>query len=110
MKLFYKDKIKRIMKLPSPTLNYWQVKEIRKFIATFKKDSIIFNLGSGEICLSNAIINLDIKQYPCVDVVGDILSLPIKDRIVDGVIITGVLEHIKDYLITSGFTFIGRKR
>ncbi|MCX7927267.1 MAG: class I SAM-dependent methyltransferase [Candidatus Omnitrophica bacterium] len=56
----------------------------------------ILNIGSKNCSYSPNVINLDIAKLPNVDIVADAHFLPFRESSFDGVIITAVLEIVKD--------------
>lgn len=54
------------------------------------------NLGSGHSRISKNVINVDLFDYPNVDLVCDISILPFKDESIDLIISIAVLEHVPD--------------
>jgi len=69
---------------------------IARFIDTIREerpDALILNVGSGSTAFPGT-VSLDVDQFDHVQVVGDALSLPVLDGVLDGVITQGVLEHV----------------
>jgi SAM-dependent methyltransferase len=67
------------------------------FVESFPDDAVILNVGSGGRKYGrDSIINIDIEPGPLVDVVGVAEELPIRDGVVDGVVLQAVLEHVAD--------------
>ena len=63
----------------------------------FLMRGIVLDIGGGRgRDLGEEYINLDIRKVEGVDIVADAHHLPLKDEIVDTVISTGVVEHLKD--------------
>jgi SAM-dependent methyltransferase len=54
------------------------------------------NIGSGSRRFGFKTFNLDIFFGEEIDVQCDLLSLPIKDEVIDAIVCTGVLEHVSD--------------
>jgi SAM-dependent methyltransferase len=54
------------------------------------------NLGSGPRTVDEDVLNVDLTEYPSVDVVADLTKLPFADGELDGALSTEVLEHIED--------------
>jgi len=59
------------------------------------KEAHILNVGSGSTRLRENIVNLDIENFPNVDVVADAHSLPFEDGEFDCVYCNAVLEHLE---------------
>lgn len=82
-----------LIEVLSPVMNNYSVKD---FLATFRTEAIIFNLGSGVSDWGDKVINVDLSPYPSVDVVGNLECLPIRSNVADGILNVAVLEHVKD--------------
>jgi SAM-dependent methyltransferase len=65
-------------------------------IATLGEDAAILDLGSGGRWWGPTVVTLDVDRLPYVGLVGDGHRLPFGDGALDGVICTGVLEHVQD--------------
>lgn len=87
------------------TLLYWFApvlssyayrKGLKKLLASYGKEDIVLNLGSGPIHLYGRkyIINIDIFAFDEVDIVADAADLQIKDESVDCIINTAMMEHV----------------
>lgn len=57
---------------------------------------VAVDLGSGTERIHPKVITLDLFDYPEVDIVCDLQSLPFAEKSVDAFITTSVLEHIED--------------
>jgi len=60
------------------------------------KDIVALNLGSGNSDLSDYVSNVDLFNYPNVNLVCDIEHLPLKDNSCDAILNIAVLEHVKN--------------
>jgi SAM-dependent methyltransferase len=69
---------------------------IKKTFKKQNKNSIIINLGSGNTSIIKNIINIDMYPYKNVDIITDIVDLPIMNNSVDLIINVSVLEHVKN--------------
>jgi len=89
------------------TLLYWFApvfgsyayrKGLKKLLASYGKEDIILNLGSGPTYLQGRkdIINMDIFAFDEVDIVADVADLQIKDESVDFILNIAMMEHVKD--------------
>ena len=67
---------------------------IRRFLR--ETPGLILNIGSGNTRLAPGVVNVDMFDYPNVDLVADIHHLPFADASVDGVISIAVLEHVQN--------------
>lgn len=56
------------------------------------------NVGSGARKLDQDIKNVDVENFPGVDIVANITDLPLADASVDAVVCDQVLEHVTDPL------------
>jgi SAM-dependent methyltransferase len=56
----------------------------------------ILDLGSGDRWWGPTVVTMDTDRFPRVGLVGDGHRLPFADGALDGVICTGVLEHVND--------------
>jgi uncharacterized protein YbaR (Trm112 family) len=65
------------------------------FLDTIRHGGLVLNSGSGSTRLTDGIINIDIEQFPNVDVVADGCRLPFPEHTFDAVISDAVIEHIK---------------
>ena len=96
-------KFSRIRKWLAPPHPTWQSKESRNRAFQFLNNEKVrsprglrINIGSGSRRLDTETLNLDLLAGEEVDIQGDLLHLPIKDKIVETIVCTGVLEHVSD--------------
>lgn len=68
----------------------------QRFIDGLGPDAVILNVGSGTDDYGPRVVNMDIDAFQNVDVVGRSEWLPVQSESVDGLITTGVLEHVGD--------------
>ncbi len=68
----------------------------KSFVSKYKITGTILNLGSGPRVISSDIKNVDIHPYIGVDIVADIMAVPLTDETVSGIISDNVLEHVED--------------
>lgn len=87
-------------KAPHPT---WQSKESRNRVGRFMQDEerrspggFRLNVGCGDQRFLVKTFNLDLVAHTELDIQGDLLYLPIKDKSVDTIVCTGVIEHVSD--------------
>ena len=73
-------------------------KAIRRLLNKYGQESIVVNIGSGPTYFYNRqdIINVDFYKYDEVDMVADIIGLPIEDAKVDFIVNIATLEHIEN--------------
>src|SRR5947209_7610058 len=74
----------------------WSDGRIRRFLRAFASDARIVDIGSSTRVLDSRIIRFDIDSGSGVLVVGDGHELPFRSESLDGVLLTGVLEHVAD--------------
>lgn len=69
---------------------------IKRLLKKYGPEHIILNIGSGPMYFYNRqdIINVDIRKYDEVDMVSDIIDLPIEDEKIDFIINIAILEHV----------------
>jgi uncharacterized protein YbaR (Trm112 family) len=79
-----------------PTYDPGQETRIRALIRALGEGTNILDLGSGGRCWGPTVIGMDIDRFPHVGVVGDGHRLPFGDGLLDGILCTGVLEHVND--------------
>lgn len=91
----------RLRKRISPPHPTFQSKESRNRILGFLSEEqlrtpngIRLNVGSGGRVFEYDVLNLDLSLSNKVDIQADLLNLPIKDKSVDTIVCTGVLEHV----------------
>lgn len=95
--------IARICKLLDPPHPTWQSKVSRNRANRFLQSEQVkapggvrLNVGCGSQSYDVKTINMDLYLGDTVDILGDLLQLPVKDEHVDIVICVGVLEHVSD--------------
>ena len=85
---------------PHPTFQSRESQNrILKFLSEEQRrapNGIRLNVGSGSRRFDSTVYNLDLFFADEVDIQGDLLHLPIKDKAVDTILCTGVLEHASD--------------
>jgi len=84
------------MSIQSPALTMNLSKIPRRIIIELGLNATVLDLGSGRRRLAQHVINLDIEANALVDVVGDGHQLPVKGGVFDAVIVTGVIEHVRE--------------
>ena len=85
---------KRIGPDHSPASGFSLASQIRKQFGLNLEHKVIVNIGSGTNRIHPEIINIDILPFKNVDIVADIVELPLANESVDGIICDTVLEHI----------------
>ncbi|MFI5339627.1 MAG: methyltransferase domain-containing protein [Candidatus Methylomirabilales bacterium] len=73
-----------------------QETRVRRMIRHLGDGAAILDLGSGGRSWGPTVITMDVDRFPNVGLVGDGHRLPFADDALDGVICTGVLEHVND--------------
>lgn len=79
--------------------SYNDGRELVKFLADFKEDDVVVNVGSLSKKINSGkvkLLNLDLSFYPNIDIVGDAHHLPFKNESLDGIVIKNVFEHLRD--------------
>ncbi len=90
-----KSKLSKLIKPPSPSLNY-NNRYLRNLVSKAEATGeIIIDVGSGGRRLTPNSINLDIDLFGYVDIVGDACHIPLKNQSVNLVILSAVLEHVR---------------
>jgi SAM-dependent methyltransferase len=87
-----------LLDLFAPVLSSFACKKATKrLLKKYGQESIVVNIGSGPTYFYNRrdIINVDFYKYDEVDMVADIIDLPIEDAKVDFIINIATLEHIE---------------
>lgn len=67
----------------------------REVAALCRASTPVLNLGSGQTRYGQAVVNLDLFPFEGVDVCGDGERLPFRDAAFRGVLLRGVLEHVR---------------
>ena len=86
-------------RIPNPRLAF-RSRESRKQFRIFLQrvrehpDGMLLNIGSKSVDLGPDVVNLDMRAFPNIHVLGDGHHLPFQDESLDGMIITSVLEHV----------------
>jgi len=71
------------------TVNCW------KQVCEQKKKPYVLSVGGGPKREHPILINLNIGNFPNVDIVGDAHELPIKSKVLDGIVCCAVLGHVE---------------
>jgi len=71
-------------------------KAIKRLLRKYGQEYIVLNIGSGPKYFNKRqdIINVDFYKYDEVDMVADIIDLPIEDAKIDFIINIAILEHV----------------
>ncbi len=90
--------IQRVKKLAPGGVCFdpWSGKRIRKFLDACPPGARIVDIGSADRALDPRIITLDVDAGAGVDIVADGHELPVRPASLDAVLLTGVLEHVRD--------------
>jgi len=89
-------KIIQTLKNPPLSTTFVQNREIKCVLDQLGPDSKILNIGSKETSFSKNVLNLDIRNLPNVQIIGDTHKLPFRNDMFNGIIITAVLEIVKN--------------
>jgi SAM-dependent methyltransferase len=65
-----------------------------RFVKKYQLKGTILNLGSGPRIIAKEITNVDIHPYIGVNLVADIMAIPLPDASVSGIISDNMLEHV----------------
>lgn len=79
-----------------PSYDPHQTTRIRRMLDELGAGGRTLDLGAGGRAWGPRVIPMDIDRFPGVALVGDGHRLPFADGVLDGVICTGVLEHVDD--------------
>lgn len=83
-----------IVKIFSPV---YSDNDLKRFLKRHAAESgVVLNLGSGTTRIAPGVTNVDVHPYDGVDVVCDIVKLPMPDESADIVVNVAVLEHVED--------------
>jgi len=88
--------IRDIIGPPDPSYVIKKENRIKKRLFHNIKNKLILNIGSSSKKIYPNTINLDIGNFPNVDVVADGKKLPFKNNVFDVILIESVLEHIDE--------------
>ncbi|MFA6006389.1 MAG: class I SAM-dependent methyltransferase [Candidatus Paceibacterota bacterium] len=67
----------------------------KRFLCEYTVRGTIINLGSGPKIIAPGVTNMDIAQYPGVDIIGDASDMPLASATVDAIISDTVFEHLR---------------
>lgn len=86
---------KSIWQLLAPKYRVQIGPRYQEFLERFSVQGLILELGGGPSSISiPGVINLDVNNYPTVDIIGDARRLPFVDNAFGAIICNSVLEHI----------------
>jgi len=91
----FNERIRKWLAPPSPFLKIDINEKLNVLFNHSGENTVVLNIGSGNIKLKEKVINLDTYIFPGVDVVGDAHQLPFENESLDSIIIIAVLEHIR---------------
>jgi len=92
-------RVKDILSPPGPQFDGEKGARFKRFINQVKYDFPILEIGGRGQGQDFRIFNLDIKPSPDVGIVGDGCELPVREDALGGVILTGVIEHVKNPML-----------
>ena len=81
---------------PDLTTKGQQTRRLTEFLSAYPRGAAVMDVGSSLRRISSDVLCFDLIPTPGVDVVGDLHRIPIAEDSLDGVICTGVLEHVAD--------------
>lgn len=76
--------------------NYKQKEMLEEFLNKFDDNDVIIDIGTSNRRLKENVLNLDLEKNQFVDIIADVHDIPLEDSSVDAVIVTGLIEHIKN--------------
>ncbi|MFX0203102.1 MAG: methyltransferase domain-containing protein [Candidatus Hodarchaeota archaeon] len=88
-------RIGKMLYPPAPVINRVITRKRRPLMDRFKT-GFILNVGSGDDCTYEGVINFDLDLLPGVNVVGNGENLPFLDETFDFIINQAVLEHVRN--------------
>jgi SAM-dependent methyltransferase len=77
-------------------LLYLDTRERKRFLRGFATGARLVNPGAGFRASPPGFRTIDREGFPGIDVVADIVALPLRDGSVDGLLCEVVLEHVPD--------------
>lgn len=83
------------IKPPSAYYDPGERDRLQRFLQLVGPGGKVVDFGAGGRKLSPQFINFDIDRFPNVDIIGDGHRFPFQQDSLDGVVITGVLEHVE---------------
>ena len=88
----------KLFNLGSRVINsdYTPVDQLKEFVQEIPAGAVVFELGAGSRRLREDFVNLDLFDFPNVDVMSDIQATPLAEATVDYVVLDTVLEHVPD--------------
>ena len=90
------SKLVSLIRPPRPSLNY-RSKYLQRLLAEVEqKDKLILDIGSGGRRWTAKTIAFDIDRFENVNIVGEAQKLPLKDESLDFIVISAVLEHVRE--------------
>lgn len=81
---------------PSPCFDPRKNARLREFFGSFPADAVLLDIGAQNFNLHPQILNLDMAPFQHTDLIGNAHRLPLPAAAIDGIVNTGVLEHVAD--------------
>lgn len=81
---------------PSPCFDPGKHKRLKAFFESFGPEAVLLDIGAQNFNLHPNILNFDMAPFNHTDLIGNAHRLPLPDDSIDGIINTGVLEHVSD--------------
>ncbi len=76
---------------------WWSGVSAKKYLRDFASDGKILNIGCGARKINDKrLVNIDITNYPIVDMIASADSIPLPDSSAVGAILDNVLEHLSN--------------
>ena len=105
LKAFVKDKIGRhyilLTYIIAPVMPriHWQSMQVYwhyKISQYLHPEECVIQIGSGNDRINKYVLNIDIFDFPEVDIIADCTKLPFENNSIDGVLSLAVLEHVEN--------------
>ncbi len=81
---------------PSPCFDPAKNGRLRRFFGGFPREAVLLDVGAQNFNLHPNILNFDMAPFAYTDLIGNAHRLPLADESIDGIVNTGVLEHVTD--------------
>ncbi|MBF0165869.1 MAG: class I SAM-dependent methyltransferase [Magnetococcales bacterium] len=79
-----------------PGLTYQCNPKAEGFVKGFPADARLLDLGAGGRRIAGNVITIDFVRHAQTDLIADVCRVPLADHSVDGIIATGLFEHVEN--------------